>query len=103
MLKVFLNTLGIHQNPDKADNNSNAQSRIVPSVFHTLILPLGLSIASPVAGVIYLIFAVGVYSTVFRAKSCYVFGILKTVGIAILALIGWILLMGFVGAIGAVA
>lgn len=101
MLKELLNTVGIHQNPDKAHHYSSAQSRIVPSVFHTLILPLGLSIGSPVAGFLYFVFAVGLYFTVFRTKKYYVVAILKTVATIIIALGGWILLMVFVGAIGA--
>jgi hypothetical protein len=103
MLKEFFNTLGVRQNSDKAHYDYSTQSRVIPSVFHTLILPLGLSIGSPVAGVIYFLFAVGAYFTIFRAKNYYVLAILKTIATAILAFIGWILLMGFVGAVGAVS
>jgi len=101
MLKVFSNSIRIDQNPDNSYNHSRYESDVVKSVFHVLLLPLGLALGSPLAGAIYFIFAVGVYFTIFREKNYYVIGVLKTVGGMVFIMSAWILLIGFVGSLGA--
>lgn len=102
MLKELFNTLGVRQNSDKAHYDYSTQSRVIPSVFHTLILPLGLSIASPVAGVIYFLFAVGAYFTIFREKNHYVVAILQFAGALIAIALFWLAIIVSAGMIGAI-
>lgn len=101
MSEKLSHAIGITKYTNSDQYHTHAQSDVVKSVFHTLILPLGLSIGSPIAGMIYFIFAVVAYSTIFRAKSRYVFFILKNVSIAAVVVTAWILLIGFVGSLGA--
>lgn len=101
MSKILANAIGIHHNPDNAHDHSQRESDVVKSVFHVALLPLGLALASPLAGVIYFLFAIGAYFTLFREKNYYVIGILKTAAAITLAASAWIVLIGFLGSLGA--
>jgi hypothetical protein len=100
MSHVIADTIGVSPNTDKADNHSQSQSNVVPSVFHTLILPLGLSLGSPIAGLIYFILTIVAYSTKFRAKSYYVFQIVKVAGAFFAVAAAWFGLLYSMGVIG---
>jgi len=102
MSKVFTNTVGIANHADNEHYNSQTQSDVVKSVFHTVLIPLGLSIASPVAGVIYFLFAVGAYFTIFREKNHYVVAILQFAGALIAIALFWLAIIVSAGMIGAI-
>lgn len=101
MSEKLFNAVGIAKHTDGKQHDTSTDGNVIKSVIHILILPLGLSLASPVAGILYAIFAVVAYSTIFRAKSGYVFFILKNVSIAAAIATVWIALIGFVGSLGA--
>jgi hypothetical protein len=71
MLKKLFNAIGVRQNSDKAHYYSSTNSRIIPSVFHTIILPIGIGAGSALGGAIYFLFAVTAYFTVFKNKCEY--------------------------------
>lgn len=100
MSHVIADTIGVSPNTDKQQYHSRSQSNIVPSVFHTLILPLGLSLGSPMAGLVYFILTIVAYSTKFRAKSYYVFQIVKVVGAFFAVASAWAGLLYALGRIG---
>ncbi|MDD2267439.1 hypothetical protein [Sulfuricurvum sp.] len=90
MSKVLSNAIGVSPNTDKAYDNNHAQSNVIKSVFHTILVPLGLSLGSPIAGLVYFILTIVAYSTIFRAESYYVFAIIKFVAALIALASAWI-------------
>lgn len=100
MSHVIADTIGVSPNTDKQQYHSRSQSNIVPAVFHTLILPLGLSLGSPTAGLVYFILTIVAYSTKFRTKSYYVFQIVKFVGALFAVASAWVGLLYTLGRIG---
>lgn len=103
MSHVVSDTIGVSHHSDKQQYHSRTQGNIIPSVFHTIILPLGLSLGSPIAGLVYFILTIVAYSTIFRAKSYYVFAIVKIAGAFFAVAAAWFSLLLSIGMIGAVA
>lgn len=101
MLKPILNTGGISYNAPKQNYKCHTQGNIIQSVAHAILIPAIIALASPVNALVYFAFAMVAYSTIFRDRSSYFFGIVKTVAIAAFALSAWIFVMGFVASLGA--
>lgn len=100
MSKILTQPIGVFHHADEAYDNSRDQSNIVPSVFHIILIPLALSIGSVPAALVYFALAIGAYSTIFRAKSYYVFAIVK-VAIALISLASaWFSFLYAAGTIG---
>jgi len=95
--KIIANSVGVLKNPVKQQRHSADAQNIQQSVFHTLILPIGFSIASPALGAYYFIFAMVAYFTIFSDKNYYVKAILKTVIAFSVVGVAWFGLIGFVG------
>ncbi len=100
MLNVVPNAIGVSPNTDKQQYHSRSQSDIIPAIFHTILIPLGLSLGSPTAGLVYFILTIVAYSTKFRAKSYYVFQIVKIVGAFFAVASEWVGLLYALGRIG---
>jgi hypothetical protein len=100
--KIFTNSVGIFPNTDKANDNSYTHDNIQQSVFHTILIPLGLSLGSTQAGLLYFAIAMIAYFTIFSDKNYYVKAILKTVIAFSVVGIAWFALIGFVGMIASI-
>lgn len=95
--KILANSVGVLKNPVEQQRQGTNAQNIQQSVIHTLILPIGLSIASPSMGAYYFIFAMLAYFTIFSDKNYYVKAILKTVIAFSVVGVAWFGLIGFVG------
>ncbi|HZF69836.1 hypothetical protein [Sulfuricurvum sp.] len=102
MLKQTSGAIRVSHHPDVKQHHTNAQNNVVESVFHTVLIPLALSLGSVPAGIIYFIFTIVAYSTIFRAKSYYVFQIVKFVVVLIALSSAWFLFLYATGKIGSV-
>lgn len=100
MSHVIADTIGVSPNTDEQQYHSHAQGNIIPAVFHTILIPLGLSLGSPIAGLIYFILTIVAYSTKFRAKSYYVFQIVKGIGAFFAVAAAWFGFLYSFGVIG---
>lgn len=101
MSKILTYPVGVYHNTYEAYDHSRSQNNIVPSIFHIVLIPLGLSIGSVPAALVYFALAIGAYFTIFRDKNHYVIAILKFVGAIALVVILWFGLILAIGMIGA--
>lgn len=100
-LEPAANTLGVSHHPVEKRYHAYTRNDIIQSVLHSIILPLIIGVfASKIGGVLYLVLAAMVYSTVFRDRSAYFWAIMKVIGAVmavLLAYVGMILLIGVIG------
>jgi uncharacterized membrane protein len=101
MSKILANTIGVAKHSDKTNHYSHTSDNIIKSIFHTILIPLGLALALPLAGLVYFTIMIIAYSTIFRDKSYYVFLIMKFVGALAAVAIAWVSMFYVIGHIGA--
>lgn len=100
--KILTNSVGVFPNTDKANDNSSTHQNIQQSVFHTVLIPLGLSLGSTQAGLLYFAIAMVAYFTIFSDKNYYVKAILKTASAFVVVGALWFSFIAFVGIVASV-